>query len=254
MTEQGGGGYIATDLPASIPLGETLYFNSADCEMEYNATMTSYLYNFSAETQQPTGTPFYILLIDGNKVTLASDTDLSNTTVKILKKVSGGGETITVDSELSDTSEKPVQNKVITAALAEKMDADVLPEIDAPTDDGRVLGVKAGDYELVVPNYPLILTGVEGENKVVTVSGATLQEIFDAAKDGRYVAVDIELSALSGAKARLPLLFRLYNIADNEYSFAFGISLPIATTGYLIDIVLSNSLTGTLVSSTFSIS
>ena len=89
MDEQGGL-YIAEDIVANVPLGETLYFNNPEYEMEYNATMTSYLYNFSAETQQPTGTPAYVLAIHSTRVTIGSDTDLSNTTVKILKKVSGG--------------------------------------------------------------------------------------------------------------------------------------------------------------------
>jgi len=246
--------YYQTSLVNNLPKTD-LYLNSGDILMEYVEAqgLDNWLHNFSS-AGEVIETPAYAISADNDTFTImASDDELSNTTVKILKKVSGGG-SITVDDELSDTSENPVQNKVISAALAEKMDADVLPEIDAPTDNGRVLGVKAGDYELVDPNYPLILTGVEGENNVVTVSGATLQKIFDAAKDGRYVAVDIELSALGGAKARLPLLFRTYNSTDDEYAFSFGISLPIATTGYLIDIVLSNSLTGTLLSSTFSIS
>lgn len=44
--------------------------------------------------------------------------------VKLLKEsdVTGGGTDITIDSELSDISESPVQNKVITAALNNKVD------------------------------------------------------------------------------------------------------------------------------------
>lgn len=44
--------------------------------------------------------------------------------VKLLKEgdVTGGGADITIDSELSDISENPVQNKVITAALGNKVD------------------------------------------------------------------------------------------------------------------------------------
>lgn len=43
---------------------------------------------------------------------------------RLLKEgdVTGGGADITIDSELSDTSENPVQNKVITAALNNKVD------------------------------------------------------------------------------------------------------------------------------------
>ena len=41
----------------------------------------------------------------------------------------GGGGTVTVDSALSDTSENPVQNRVITLALADKADASGLSTV-----------------------------------------------------------------------------------------------------------------------------
>ena len=61
-----------------------------------------------------------------------------------------GGETSTVDSELSDTSENPVQNKVITAALAAKGD-----------------------------DFPVILTETGG---VISCENATISEIETAAR------------------------------------------------------------------------
>lgn len=50
------------------------------------------------------------------------------TWTRLLKEgdVTGGGADITIDSELSDTSENPVQNKAVTNALAGKADASAL--------------------------------------------------------------------------------------------------------------------------------
>lgn len=50
-----------------------------------------------------------------------------------------GGSSITVDSELSSTSENPVQNKIITAALAEKITAPTTAAV------GQIIKVKSVD-------------------------------------------------------------------------------------------------------------
>lgn len=47
--------------------------------------------------------------------------------------ISGGGAGITVDGALSDTSENPVQNKMITAALADKANYSDLPQLASGT-------------------------------------------------------------------------------------------------------------------------
>lgn len=82
----------------SIPLAknETLFFNSEEYPLEYVEAGTIYVYNLDASTGIPTGSPAYGVFIDGSYIQgLISDTpDLSNTTVRILKKVSepsGGG-------------------------------------------------------------------------------------------------------------------------------------------------------------------
>lgn len=57
--------------------------------------------------------------------------------------VSSGGKKITVDSELSATSENPVQNKAVTAALADKVDkvsGKGLSTEDYTTEDKQKLG------------------------------------------------------------------------------------------------------------------
>ncbi len=76
-------------------------------------------YNIDPQTMTVIAEPAIGFVVDGEAgereiASVAASTDISNTTVKILKKVS----TITVDSEFSETSKNPVQNKVITAALA----------------------------------------------------------------------------------------------------------------------------------------
>ena len=58
-----------------------------------------------------------IELVAGSNVTLTPDTTSKSVTISA---TGGGGTSVTVDSELSTTSENPVQNKVITQALDEK--------------------------------------------------------------------------------------------------------------------------------------
>ena len=58
----------------------------------------------------------------------------------IIKKGSGGGGRITLDSEMSDTSENAVSNKTITAALAAKQD--VISDLDTIR-SGAALGATA---------------------------------------------------------------------------------------------------------------
>lgn len=58
-----------------------------------------------------------IELVAGSNVTLTPDTTSKSVTISA---TGGGGTSVTVDSELSTTSENPVQNKVITQALNEK--------------------------------------------------------------------------------------------------------------------------------------
>lgn len=60
-----------------------------------------------------------IELVAGSNVTLTPDTTSKSVTISATGG-GGGGTSVTVDSELSTTSENPVQNKVITQALNEK--------------------------------------------------------------------------------------------------------------------------------------
>ena len=97
------------------------------------------------------------------------DTLVSGTNIKTVNGQSilgegnieiSGGETITVDTALSETSENPVQNKVITAALNGKQ--------------------AAGDYALkseTATKSELALTNAELEHKADKTSVYTIQEV-----------------------------------------------------------------------------
>ena len=119
--------------------------------------------------------------------------------------------------------------------------------------NGKVLGVESGNYAFVDTKYPLILTGAEGSGTAVTVSGATLAEIYEAAHAGRYVAVDIPLTALGGVTARLPLIIYNYDSTDEEYSFGFSMAIPVTSNGLLVTITLDNSLTGEIEQKTWAV-
>lgn len=103
------------------------------------------------------------------KVNNKQDTLVSGTNIKTVNGESilgegdieiSGGETITVDAKLSETSENPVQNKVITAALNGKQ--------------------AAGDYALkseAATKSELALTNAELEHKADKTSVYTIQEV-----------------------------------------------------------------------------
>ena len=68
---------------------------------------------------------------------------------------SGGGSTITVDDALSSTSENPVQNKVIKAALDEKPDFSDIPDIPEIPDVPTVDTVLSLTSENAIANKPV---------------------------------------------------------------------------------------------------
>lgn len=111
---------------SGVEAGDTM---SLDSEKVYGASVTATAKQFTV------GEGKYTVVIQANilngndevvlsftsqamKVALTKDPDVGpETTLDV--GGSGGGSTITVDSSMSDTSENPVQNKVIYAAIAQ---------------------------------------------------------------------------------------------------------------------------------------
>lgn len=123
---------------------------------------------------------------------------------------------------------------------------DTLPLVSS-SNNGKVLGVVNGAYELVDSKAPLILSGTYAagtapDPDTVTISGATLAEIYNAAEAGRYVAVDVPLPLLDGTTVRFELRGR--NFSNDEYALAFNAVIDGSVQGYLFTILCENSLTG----------
>lgn len=81
-------------------------------------------------------------VLGGIKADAATDEDTQDVRIGTdgkLKTKPTGGSSITVDSKLSSTSENPVQNKIITAALAEKITAPTTAAV------GQIIKVKSVD-------------------------------------------------------------------------------------------------------------
>lgn len=122
-------------------------------------------YNIDPQTMTVIAEPAIGFVVDGeagerNIASVAASNDISNTTVTILKKVSGG-ETITVDDELSSTSENPVQNKVVTAALAS-----VTP---------LVCDVSASGFDITVNDTPAELNAAWAANREIIIPVANIR-------------------------------------------------------------------------------
>lgn len=77
-------------------------------------------------------------------LTTTAKTDLVSAINEVNSKGGGGGDSVTVDSELSTTSTNPVQNKVVTSAVQGKADIQTVSALaDAVQDlDGDVQGLQ----------------------------------------------------------------------------------------------------------------
>ena len=118
--------------------------------------------------------------------TVGGDADGVHTDNYYLKQISenitggGGGEEITVDSELSTTSENPVQNKIISNALNDKVDESSLSTV-----------AKTGDYD-DLSNKP-VLDFVKVTTDKGTASASTMNKLYievGANKTDAYYTVE----------------------------------------------------------------
>lgn len=132
------------------------------------------------------------------------------------------GETITVDSELDDDSDHPVQNKVITAALADKADTADLKE-------------------------PLIVTGTwasSGSVNTVTIT-TPLADIYAAADAGRAVILEYTNTDPETGKidtTRMGLITRA--VTNGEYALGFSICIIMSDKPAVAAVEFDNSLVG----------
>lgn len=108
---------------------------------------------------------------------------------KLRTKPTGGG-SITVDSELSSTSVNPVQNKVVTAALAEKITAPATAAV------GQIIKVKTVDSTGKPTKWEAADMPSGGEKKQFAVIFEQLLDnstVVSVDDDGTYNEVIIEL-------------------------------------------------------------
>lgn len=221
MVEQGGG-YVYTipneDQP-QLPRGsESLCFNSVEYPLRWVETGTRYVYNMDDEGSQ-VGIPAYGVVMDGtNAIMVMSDSNaIQNTTVTILKKISGSG-SITVDDKLQADSTNPVEN----GAIYEEFE-DV--------------------YAKIQRAKPLIVHGtVDIVNSTAEITDEiSLGEIYDAAEAGRFVAFECSLG--EGNATRMELTSR--TLVGGEYSFVFNAAADMNNKPAVVIVTFENSKTGT---------
>lgn len=115
-----------------------------------------------------------------------------------LKTKPTGGSTVTVDSELSSTSENPVQNKIVTAALAGKITAPTTAAV------GQIIKVKTVDDAGKPTEWEVADLPSGGEKKQFAVIFEQLLDdstVVSVDDDGAYNEVIIELICPPGVAA-----------------------------------------------------
>ena len=115
-----------------------------------------------------------------------------------LKTKPTGGSSVTVDSELSSTSVNPVQNKIITAALAEKITAPTTAAV------GQIIKVKSVDTSGKPTEWEAADLPSGGEKKQFAVIFEQLLDdstVVSVDDDGTYDEVIIELICPPGVAA-----------------------------------------------------
>lgn len=126
---------------------------------EYPSIITDYTFVFSGKTSI------------GNSVESSSSYNTSDSGPSGSSPSGGGGGTIDVDSALSSTSTNPVQNKVITSALAGKASTAVATQSAAglmsKSDKVKLDGVEDGATKTIVDDVMLDTSTNPVQNKVV---------------------------------------------------------------------------------------
>lgn len=131
----------------------------------------------------------------------------------------GGGGSITVDSELSETSENPLQNKAITAAINE-----VKSELDTKSDVNHIHDITASGNPATLTNLqgevPFSEIVVSGKNLLpsdyITKSGTLNGITVNVKNDGRF---DVSGTATKNFMAILFTPEKFQMIGGEKYTF-----------------------------------
>ena len=150
----------------------------------------------------------------------------------------GGGAEITIDNELSSTSENSVQNKVIKAELDNKQDAD---DLMTPEDIDDVVTPLPGVASRTLPRYST-------EEQIVGywIDGKPLYQktivLTSSINHGEYINISSNIDKVVSFKgfviATADAYVRLVPWAVNGYYFAFN---RINSTGIQLEALASNS-------------
>ena len=111
----------------------------------------------------------------------------------------GGGGSVTVDSELSETSENPVQNKVIMAALAQLAD-------------------------MIDSDAPIVIPGTIDGSTAVSTLGVPLETIYQAFAAGQLIYFEADVG---GACCRYPCT----SVGQNGSNHIVTYAAPFAAGG-----------------------
>jgi len=102
--------------------------------------------------------------------------------------ISGGGATITVDDAISNTSENPVQNKVIYTALSNKVDAvsgkGLSTNDYTTTEKNKLSGIATGAQVNVIETIKVNNTALTPSSKAVNITVPT--KVSDLTNDSGY--------------------------------------------------------------------
>lgn len=98
---------------------------------------------------------------NGGAITLGTNVMATTMAAEIAASGGGGGSSITVDSALSSTSENPVQNKVIKAALDDKAATSSVPASASISNAGVLSFANGAGTQLFSVQLPLYAGGVD---------------------------------------------------------------------------------------------
>lgn len=218
------------DTPAlvfDIDENETYYWNDSDhpCDSVLVIPNVVKLILFNCVSENDTivaidaTKPSYAVIDDGREhLAVESSEDISNTTVKILKKVSGGGAGIIIDDKIEEDSLNPVEGGAIY---------DRFEQVDRTINDTK----------------PLIISGTLSnveETLYVTIT-TPLADIYTAAEAGRAVFLEWTDSE-DGSTTRLNLTMR--NHVSEAYTVGFSTCTVSGGNGMVVACGFDNSLVG----------